>query len=168
MPKTVTYPPGGLYSCGCSPATDLVIGTERKRPMTQYTLETTVRRPYDETVEAVRAELATAGFGILSEIGLKATLKAKLDVDVGPQVILGACRPQLAHQALQADPSIAALLPCNVVVRALDDPPTVDEAIGPDAMMSRAGHAAPTGHAGQIGRAPCEERGGPYGYISVG
>lgn len=85
--------------------------------MTQYTLETTVRRPYDETVEAVRAELATAGFGILSEIDLKATLKAKLDIDVAPQVILGACRPQLAHQALQADPSIAALLPCNVVVR---------------------------------------------------
>ena len=112
--------------------------------MTQYTLETTVRRPYDETVEAVRAELATAGFGILSEIDLKATLKAKLDVDVAPQVILGACRPQLAHQALQADPSIAALLPCNVVVRALDDTTTVVEAFDPDAMMSLAGHAGDT------------------------
>jgi uncharacterized protein (DUF302 family) len=109
--------------------------------MTQYTLETTVRRPYDETVEAVRAELATAGFGNLSEIDLKATLKAKLDVDVAPQVILGACRPELAHQALQADPSIAALLPCNVVVRALDDTTTVVEAFDPDAMMSLAGHA---------------------------
>lgn len=112
--------------------------------MTQYTLETTVRRPYDETVEAVRAELATAGFGILSEIDLKATLKAKLDVDVAPQVILGACRPQLAHQALEADPSIAALLPCNVVVRALDDTTTVVEAFDPDAMMSLAGHAGDT------------------------
>ena len=104
--------------------------------MTQYTLKTTVRRPYDETVEAVRAELSAAGFGILTEIDLKATLKAKLDVDVAPQVILGACRPELAHQALQAEPSIAALLPCNVVVRAVDDTTTVVEAFDPDAMMS--------------------------------
>lgn len=112
--------------------------------MTQYTLEATVRRPYGETVEAVRAELAAAGFGILTEIDLKATLKAKLDVDVAPQVILGACRPQLAHQALQADPSIAALLPCNVVVRAVDDTTTVVEAFDPDTMMSIAGDAGDT------------------------
>ena len=104
--------------------------------MTQYTLKTTVRRPYDETVEAVRAELSAAGFGILTEIDLKATLKAKLDVDVAPQVILGACRPELAHQALQAEPSIAALLPCSVVVRAVDDTTTIVEAFDPDAMMS--------------------------------
>lgn len=109
--------------------------------MTQYTLETTVRRPYDETVESVRAELSAAGFGILTEIDLKATLKAKLDVDVASQIILGACRPELAHQALQADPSIAALLPCNVVVRAVDDTTTVVEAFDPHAMMSLAGEA---------------------------
>lgn len=108
--------------------------------MTQYTLETTVRRPYDETVEAVRAELSAAGFGILTEIDLKATLKAKLDVDVAPQVILGACRPELAHEALEADPSIAALLPCNVVVRAVDPTSTLVEACDPDAMMSIAAH----------------------------
>ena len=108
--------------------------------MTQYTLETTVRRPYDETVEAVRAELSAAGFGILAEIDLKATLKAKLDVDVAPQVIVGACRPELAHQALEADPSIAALPPCNVVVRAVDPTITVVEAFDPDAMMSIAAH----------------------------
>ena len=107
--------------------------------MTPYTLETTIGRPYDETVEAVRAELSAAGFGILTEIDLKATLKAKLDVDVAPQVILGACRPELAHQALQAEPSIAALLPCNVVVRAVDETTTVVEAFDPDAMISLAG-----------------------------
>ncbi len=112
--------------------------------MTQYTLETTVGRPYAETVDAVRAELAAAGFGILTEIDLKATLKAKLDVDVAPQVILGACRPQLAHQALEADPSIAALLPCNVVVRAVDGATTIVEAFDPDAMMSLAGQAGDT------------------------
>ncbi len=107
--------------------------------MTQYTLQTTVSRSYDETVEMVRSELEDAGFGILTEIDLKATLKTKLDVDVSPQVILGACRPQLAHQALEADPSIAALLPCNVVVRAVDDANTVVEAFDPEAMIALAG-----------------------------
>lgn len=107
--------------------------------MTQYTLRTTVRRSYEEAVEAVREELAAADFGILTEIDLAATLKAKLDVDVAPQVILGACRPQLAHQALEADPSIAALLPCNVVVRAVDETTTIVEAFDPEAMMSIAG-----------------------------
>lgn len=106
--------------------------------MADYTLSETVPRPYDETVEAVRARLGEAGFGVLTEIDLKSTLKAKLDVDVAPQVILGACRPQLAHQALQADPSIAALLPCNVVVRAVDDTSTIVEAFDPGAMMSLA------------------------------
>ena len=107
--------------------------------MAEYTLSTTVHRPYGETVEAVRAQLGEAGFGVLTEIDLKATLKTKLDVDVAPQVILGACRPQLARQALQVDPSVAALLPCNVVVRALDDTTTLVEAFDPDAMMSLAG-----------------------------
>ena len=100
-----------------------------------YTLSTTVDRPYAETVEAVRAALSEQGFGVLSEIDLAATLKAKLDVDVAPQVILGACRPPLAYQALQADPSVATMLPCNVVVRALDDTTSVVEAFDPDAMV---------------------------------
>ena len=104
--------------------------------MTDYTMSTTVDRPYEETVEAVREQLAEAGFGVLTEIDLKATLKKKLDVDVAPQVILGACRPQLAHRALEVEPSIAALLPCNVVVRAVDETTTVVEAFDPDAMMS--------------------------------
>ena len=104
--------------------------------MSSYTISTTLDRPYDETVEAVRAQLAEVGFGVLTEIDLRATLKKKLDVDVAPQVILGACRPQLAHQALEVEPSIAALLPCNVVVRAIDDTTTVVEAFDPDVMMS--------------------------------
>jgi uncharacterized protein (DUF302 family) len=105
-----------------------------------YTISTTVEAPYDATVEAVRAALAEQGFGVLTEIDLRATLKAKLDVDVAPQVILGACRPALAHQALLADPSIAALLPCNVVVRSLDEASTRVEAVDPDTMMSVADH----------------------------
>lgn len=107
--------------------------------MTTYTLSTTLHRPYDETLEAVRAQLGQAGFGVLTEIDLRATLKQKLDVDIAPQVILGACRPQLAYEALQADPSIAALLPCNVVVRAVDDQTTVVEAFDPAAMVSLTG-----------------------------
>ncbi|MFA6576564.1 MAG: DUF302 domain-containing protein [Nocardioides sp.] len=101
----------------------------------------TIPRPYDETVAAVREQLTEAGFGVLTEIDIKATLKAKLDVDVAPQVILGACRPQLAHLALEAEPSIAAMLPCNVVVRSTPDG-TVVEAFDPQVMMSFAGDGA--------------------------
>lgn len=107
--------------------------------MAGYTLRATVGRPYGETVEVVRGQLAEAGFGVLTEIDLKATLKEKLDVDVAPQLILGACRPQLAHRALEVDPSIAALLPCNVVVRGVDETTTIVEAFDPDVMMSLAG-----------------------------
>ncbi|GAB3195249.1 DUF302 domain-containing protein [Nocardioides hungaricus] len=104
--------------------------------MADYTLAITTERPYEETVAAVREQLAEAGFGVLTEIDLKSTLKTNLDVDVAPQVILGACRPQLAHQALQAEPSIAALLPCNVVVRSTGATTTVVEAFDPAMMTS--------------------------------
>lgn len=104
-----------------------------------FTLSTTVERSYDDTVAAVREALGDQGFGVLTEIDLKATLAAKLGVDVPPQVILGACRPQLAHRALEVDPSIAAVLPCNVVVRSIGEATTVVEAFDPDAMMALAG-----------------------------
>lgn len=101
-----------------------------------YTLSTTVARRYAETVAAVRDALGEQGFGVLTEIDLAGTLKAKLDVDIPAQVILGACRPPLAYQAIQADPSVATLLPCNVVVRAVDGASCLVEAFDPDAMMS--------------------------------
>lgn len=107
--------------------------------MPDYTLTTTLDQPYAETVEAVRAALAEQGFGILTEIDIKATMKAKLDIDVEPQVILGACRPELAHRAMSAEPSIATVLPCNVVVRAAAEQTTVVEAFDPDAMIGLAG-----------------------------
>jgi uncharacterized protein (DUF302 family) len=107
-----------------------------------YTLSTTIPRPYDETVAAVRAALADQGFGVLTEIDLRATLKANLDVDVAPQVILGACRPPLAHAALQAEPSIAAVLPCNVVVREVEPGTTVVEAFDPALMTGIVGSDA--------------------------
>jgi len=101
-----------------------------------YTLTATVPGTFDGTVAAARDALAQQGFGVLTEIDLAGTLKAKLDVDIAPQVILGACRPPLAYQAVQADPSIAAVLPCNVVVRAVDESTCVVEAFDPQAMMS--------------------------------
>jgi uncharacterized protein (DUF302 family) len=103
--------------------------------MSDYTMAITVDRDYDLTVGQVREALAEQGFGVLTEIDVRATMKAKLDLDVPAQIILGACRPQLAHRAMTASPSIAALLPCNVVVRD-EDGRTVVEAIDPD-MMSR-------------------------------
>ena len=105
---------------------------------TGYALSTTVAKPHAETVEAVRAALGAQGFGVLTEIDLAATLKSKLAVDLPPQVILGACRPPLAHQALRAEPSVALLLPCNVVVRSLDDGNTLVEAVDPQTMVTMA------------------------------
>ena len=100
-----------------------------------YALGTTVSKPFDETVAAVREALGEQGFGVLTEIDLKATLKKKLDVDIPPQVILGACRPRLAHAALQAEPSVGLLLPCNVVVRETEDG-TVVETVDPQTMVA--------------------------------
>ena len=101
-----------------------------------YAISTTVDQPYDAVVTKVRAALGDQGFGILTEIDIKATMKAKLDADVLPQVILGACRPPLALAALQAEPSIGLLLPCNVVVRAVDASNTAVEAVDPQTMVS--------------------------------
>ncbi|CAN5557440.1 DUF302 domain-containing protein [soil metagenome] len=81
---------------------------------------------YDEAVAWTRDALGDQGFGILTEIDMRQTLKDKLDVDIEPQVILGACNPQLAHRALEADPRIASLLPCNVVVRVVDGHTHID------------------------------------------
>jgi len=106
-----------------------------------YALTTTVHSSFDDTLGATRASLTDQGFGILTEIDIQATLKAKLDVDVPAQVILGACRPPLAHAALQVEPSIGLLLPCNVVVRYVDDDTTVVEALDPQVMVSLTGNA---------------------------
>lgn len=84
--------------------------------MTEFTFSRNFPQSYESTLAKVREGLSEAGFGVLTEIDVSATLKEKLDVDIPPQIILGACRPELAHQALQADPRIAAMMPCNVVV----------------------------------------------------
>lgn len=105
--------------------------------MTQMTMRIATDRAFDETVALVRRHLPDVGFGILTEIDMQATLKAKIGADVEPQLILGACRPDLAHAATQAEPSIAALLPCNVVVRAHGDE-TIVETLDPRVMTTMA------------------------------
>jgi uncharacterized protein (DUF302 family) len=93
---------------------------------------------FDTAVTAVRTALADQGFGILTEIDVKATLKAKLGHDMEDYLILGACNPPLAHEALQADRSIGLLLPCNVVVRR-DGETTLVQALDPGTMVTLTG-----------------------------
>ena len=95
----------------------------------------TVKTPFSETAERVREELKAEGFGVLTEINVKNTLREKLGEDVEDYLILGACNPPLAHRALSVDRSIGLLLPCNVVVRAADDG-TVVEALNPQIMVN--------------------------------
>ncbi|KGM14206.1 DUF302 domain-containing protein [Cellulomonas bogoriensis] len=107
----------------------------------RYSITTTVDLPFDRALAATREALATQGFGILTEIDMAATLKAKLDVDLDPQVILGACNPPLAHRALQAETAIGLLLPCNVVVRSAGPERTTVEALDPDVMVEVTGNS---------------------------
>lgn len=104
--------------------------------MTEFTLAATISEPFDRTVVRVRELLADAGFGVLTEIDLQATLRTKLGAEIPEQVVLGACRPQLAHRALQADPRVATMLPCNVVVAALDQAHSRVEVFDPAIMTS--------------------------------
>ena len=81
-----------------------------------YTLSASSDEDFGDAVRRVREELAREGFGVLCEINVQATLKQKLGVDRDPYLILGACNPRLAHQALEAEPQLGVLLPCNVIV----------------------------------------------------
>ncbi len=106
--------------------------------MSRYSFGKTVEGDFDKAIERVTQALAKEGFGVLTEIDVAATLKKKLGLDMPPYRILGACNPQFAHKALEAEPEIGALLPCNVVVRQQDGKTVVD-VMDPLAVMQLVG-----------------------------
>lgn len=101
----------------------------------EYGMAVTLAAPFDEAVARVREALAGQGFGVLTEIDVRATLHEKIGAEMEPYLILGACNPPLAHRALDADRSLGLLLPCNVVVRALADGGTLVQAVDPATMV---------------------------------
>jgi uncharacterized protein (DUF302 family) len=102
---------------------------------TSYTLSEKTTLPFDQAVQRVREELKTEGFGVLCEIDLQATLEEKLGVDGEPYTIVGACNPPFAHRALEAEPDLGVLLPCNVIVYRRDGETHVS-AIDAERMLS--------------------------------
>jgi uncharacterized protein (DUF302 family) len=99
-------------------------------------LSTTVPDSFEATLDATRTALAEQGFGVLTEVDLAGTLKEKIGAEIAPHVILGACRPPLAYAAVQVEPAIGLLLPCNVVVRAIDETHTRVEVLDPETMVT--------------------------------
>ena len=102
---------------------------------TNYGFSKIVNLGYDKAIEKVTEELKKEGFGVLTEIDVKETLKKKLDVDFKPYKILGACNSPFAYKALQSEEQIGLMLPCNVIVYVNDENQTVVAAIDPIASM---------------------------------
>ncbi|MFD6394838.1 DUF302 domain-containing protein [Nocardia sp. NPDC060259] len=112
----------------------------------ELALSTTLHTTFDDAIERTRTALAAQGFGILTEIDMRATMKAKLDEEMEDYLILGACNPALAHRAVGIDRQIGLLLPCNVVVRrertASDTDTVIVEAMNPELMARITGEPA--------------------------
>ena len=115
-----------------------------------YTIDRLITNTdFEEVDSRTRAALAAHGFGVLTEIDVKATMKKKLDVDMTPYRILGACNPQMAHQAIGMEPKIGAMLPCNVILREVEGGVQVS-AVDPVASMQAIDNEALHAVAGQV------------------
>lgn len=115
-----------------------------------YGYSRTVDLPLEDAIEKVTGTLAEQGFGVLTTIDVKATLKKKLDLDRRPYVILGACNPQFAHQALEHEEGLGLVMPCNVAVYEAADGSTTVAAIDVHAMVSVVGNAELDAFAGPV------------------
>ena len=102
---------------------------------TNYTFGKNLNTDFDQAIELVKQALSEEGFGVLTEIDVAATMKKKLDLDMKPYRILGACNPNFAHQAIEVNPSIGSLLPCNVVVRTNEDDSVYVEFMDPESVL---------------------------------
>jgi len=107
-----------------------------------YGISRTVSMSFEEADQRIREALGGEGFGVLTEIDVKSTLKKKLDVDFPKYAILGACNPRMAHQAMLAEPDIGLLLPCNVIVREVDETHTMVAALDPVQQLRLSGNPA--------------------------
>lgn len=117
--------------------------------MVKYAFGKATKLEFDQAIRRVTEELAKEGFGVLTDIDVSATLKKKLGVDTPAYRILGACNPQFAHRALEAEPQIGALLPCNVVVRKSGND-TIVEMMDPLAVMQLVGKPEVAKLGGQV------------------
>jgi uncharacterized protein (DUF302 family) len=117
---------------------------------TRYAIKRITSLSFDEADARIRDKLQAEGFGVLTEIDVRATLKAKLGIDIAPYRILGACNPALALQALSAEPDVGLLLPCNVVVREDQEGRTVLEALDPVVQLEIAANPQLRGLAWQV------------------
>ncbi len=115
-----------------------------------YYFAKTVNTPFAETIDNVTAALKERGFGVLTTIDVKATMKAKLDADFRPYTILGACNPGFAHKALTAEDKIGTMLPCNVIVQEIKPGEVEVAAVDPVASMQGVGNAALEPIAGEV------------------
>jgi uncharacterized protein (DUF302 family) len=130
---------------------DLIkVYTGNIQPMNYYFSTILQKTSYEDAIELATKELAKEGFGVLTQIDVKETLKKKIDADFRPYIILGACNPHFAHKALHAEAKLGVFLPCNVVVEQLEDGKVEVSTVDPIAMMASVDNPELAGLASEV------------------